>query len=226
MPHPVTKATQPDILAAAPRCGARTRSGQPCRSPAVKGNGRCRMHGGKGSGAPRGNRNAWKHGWHSVRVGAIVRYVRAMNPSAIARFAEAAMPDAVRDVPSIPAGPTVQKRKNKKMAHQPHAPEISANGSQLENALSPRGIRPAPRSTQACRQLAQGEPKMVGFENRRAAYSNVREHRKRRNTPFAGRPGPIGDRPPTGKENLVCPQTSLICAKRRRSPCGIHDIPA
>ncbi|WP_082594519.1 HGGxSTG domain-containing protein [Sphingomonas sp. Root710] len=54
-----TQSAQPEILANAPRCGARTRSGTPCRSPAVKGNRRCRMHGGKGSGAPRGNRNAW-----------------------------------------------------------------------------------------------------------------------------------------------------------------------
>jgi hypothetical protein len=36
------------------RCGAKTRSGTPCRSPAVHGNKRCRMHGGApGSGAPR-----------------------------------------------------------------------------------------------------------------------------------------------------------------------------
>ena len=46
-----------------PRCGARTRLGLPCRSPAVKGKRRCRMHGGaKGSGAPRGNKNAFKNG--------------------------------------------------------------------------------------------------------------------------------------------------------------------
>ena len=25
-------------------------------------NGRCRIHGGKNPGAPKGNRNAWKHG--------------------------------------------------------------------------------------------------------------------------------------------------------------------
>lgn len=33
----------------APRCGARTRSGSPCRGPAMA-NGRCRMHGGKSTG--------------------------------------------------------------------------------------------------------------------------------------------------------------------------------
>jgi glucans biosynthesis protein len=46
-----------------PRCGAKTRNGGSCRAPAVTGKKRCRMHGGaKGSGAPRGNRNALKHG--------------------------------------------------------------------------------------------------------------------------------------------------------------------
>jgi uncharacterized protein YjcR len=48
------------------RCGARTRSGKPCRSPAVDGKKRCRMHGGAaGSGAPRGNKNAVKHGHYT-----------------------------------------------------------------------------------------------------------------------------------------------------------------
>jgi hypothetical protein len=52
-----------------PRCGARTRTGSPCRSPAVKGRQRCRMHGGTtGSGAPAGNRNALKHGRYTGEV--------------------------------------------------------------------------------------------------------------------------------------------------------------
>jgi hypothetical protein len=46
-----------------PRCGAKTRNGTPCASPAVRGKKRCRMHGGaKGSGAPRGNKNAFVDG--------------------------------------------------------------------------------------------------------------------------------------------------------------------
>lgn len=50
-------------MKAAARCGAKTRSGEACRSPAVQGKTRCRMHGGaSGSGAPVGNRNALKHG--------------------------------------------------------------------------------------------------------------------------------------------------------------------
>jgi hypothetical protein len=44
------------------RCRARSkRSGLQCRSPAVKGHSVCRMHG-AGGGAPKGNRNALKHG--------------------------------------------------------------------------------------------------------------------------------------------------------------------
>jgi hypothetical protein len=50
-------------MLATPRCGAKTRSGSACRSPAVHGRKRCRMHGGAPkSGAPRSNRNARKHG--------------------------------------------------------------------------------------------------------------------------------------------------------------------
>lgn len=49
----------------ASRCGAKTKRnrGAPCRSPAVRGKKRCRMHGGaRGSGAQAGNVNAYKHG--------------------------------------------------------------------------------------------------------------------------------------------------------------------
>lgn len=49
-------------MQAAQRCGARTRAGTACCAPAVVGGKRCRMHGGKGSGAPKDNQNARKHG--------------------------------------------------------------------------------------------------------------------------------------------------------------------
>lgn len=47
------------------RCGAKTRSGQPCKSHAMP-NGRCRKHGGTNTGAPAGNQNARKHGIYSA----------------------------------------------------------------------------------------------------------------------------------------------------------------
>ena len=51
------------------RCGAKTRAGLPCKCPAVRGKGRCRMHGGaRRSGAPKGNQNAFKHGGYSAEA--------------------------------------------------------------------------------------------------------------------------------------------------------------
>ncbi len=62
-----------------PRCGARSRSGRPCRSPAVRGKSRCRMHGGaRGSGAQPGNRNALEHGHYSAEAIAERRQLREL----------------------------------------------------------------------------------------------------------------------------------------------------
>src|SRR5262245_43180812 len=57
------KKQQPVQFQTARQCGARTKSGKPCRSPATK-KGRCRLHGGaKGSGGPPGKRNGqYRHG--------------------------------------------------------------------------------------------------------------------------------------------------------------------
>lgn len=65
------------LARAAPRCGAKTRQGGSCQSPAMP-NGRCRMHGGKSPGAPKGNRNAWKHGRHSGELIAERQALRAL----------------------------------------------------------------------------------------------------------------------------------------------------
>lgn len=47
-----------------PRCGAKTRKGKSCQAPAME-NGRCRMHGGKSTGPPKGTQNALKHGFYT-----------------------------------------------------------------------------------------------------------------------------------------------------------------
>jgi glucans biosynthesis protein len=45
------------------RCGARLRQGGTCPLPPAPGKRRCFQHGGaRGIGAPKGSRNAWKHG--------------------------------------------------------------------------------------------------------------------------------------------------------------------
>ena len=66
------------------RCRARSkRSGLQCRAPAVRGYAVCRMHG-AGGAAPRGNRNAWKHGAHSAEALARKREIQA-SPEWLAR---------------------------------------------------------------------------------------------------------------------------------------------
>ena len=60
-----------------PRCGAKTRSGTPCKAPAMR-NGRCRLHGGKSTGPPKGNKNALKHGFYTREAIAGRRYTRQL----------------------------------------------------------------------------------------------------------------------------------------------------
>jgi hypothetical protein len=63
----------------APRCGAKTRKGTPCEAPAVTGRKRCRMHGGaKGSGAPRGNRNALKSGLYTAEALSLRKHINRL----------------------------------------------------------------------------------------------------------------------------------------------------
>jgi glucans biosynthesis protein len=70
---------EPANLANSPRCGAKTRSGGECRSPAVRGRRRCRLHGGTSPGAPKGNRNAWKHGNRSAEAEQQLKILRAAD---------------------------------------------------------------------------------------------------------------------------------------------------
>jgi len=66
-------------MLASRRCGAKTRAGDACRSPATRGNKRCRMHGGaEGSGAPTANQNARKHGLFTGDAIAERREIRAL----------------------------------------------------------------------------------------------------------------------------------------------------
>lgn len=62
----------------AKQCGAKTRSGAPCKSAPVTGRRRCRMHGGAaGSGAPSGSRNGnYKHGRYTAEMVAARRWLR------------------------------------------------------------------------------------------------------------------------------------------------------
>ncbi len=66
-------------MRASRRCGAKTRKGTPCQAPAVSGKKRCRMHGGaKGSGAPVGNQNVFKHGMFTRESLELQNHVREL----------------------------------------------------------------------------------------------------------------------------------------------------
>jgi hypothetical protein len=71
-------------LSPIPSCGARSRDGRPCAAPALS-TGRCRIHGGLSPGAPRGNRNAVKHGRTTAEalarrreIAALIRSMRSL----------------------------------------------------------------------------------------------------------------------------------------------------
>ena len=71
-------------LGLAPRCGARTRGGCPCRAPAIRGRLRCRMHGGRSTG-PRTEAGMARlraartvHGAYSAETRAFNRYTLMM----------------------------------------------------------------------------------------------------------------------------------------------------
>ncbi|WP_435200541.1 HGGxSTG domain-containing protein [Qipengyuania sp. 902] len=70
---------QPKRLASAPRCLAQTRKGTECQSPAVNGKKRCRMHGGTNPGAPKGNKNAWKHGARSAEASVMAKLIEQLS---------------------------------------------------------------------------------------------------------------------------------------------------
>lgn len=67
-------------------CGAKTRAGGPCKRASLA-NGRCNLHGGKATGAPKGNQNATKWGFWSRRVTpeqlALMQELDSTNPADI-----------------------------------------------------------------------------------------------------------------------------------------------
>ena len=61
------------------KCHAKSkRSGLQCQAPAVRGHSVCRMHGAAG-GAPKGNRNAMKHGGFTAEAIALRKEIVALD---------------------------------------------------------------------------------------------------------------------------------------------------
>ena len=66
-----------------PRCGAKNRAGTPCQQKAGwgtvhVGTGRCKLHGGASTGAPKGNKNALKHGRYTKEAKEERRQIREL----------------------------------------------------------------------------------------------------------------------------------------------------
>jgi hypothetical protein len=109
------------------RCGAPTRSGSQCQSPAMP-NGRCRMHGGVLPGTPKGNRNAFKQ--FAAFVPALladIRDVFAENGGA-----EISSADLIKALVAIGNRPWVGKRGK----------QLTPTPKKLALMLKPLGITP------------------------------------------------------------------------------------
>ncbi|MGX4773181.1 HGGxSTG domain-containing protein [Bradyrhizobium guangdongense] len=95
-------------MRASPRCGARTRHGETCRAPALRGKVRCRMHGGAwGSGAPFGNGNAVKHGFFTTEAIEERKFVRTVLTEAEAflrKLPAGSLPSGRPDASGTPRG--------------------------------------------------------------------------------------------------------------------------
>jgi hypothetical protein len=63
----------------APRCGAKTRAGGQCQCPAIRGRKRCRIHGGRSTGAPHGDGNGnYKNGYWTAEAVEDRRWTKEM----------------------------------------------------------------------------------------------------------------------------------------------------
>ena len=75
------------LAQAAPRCGARTRSGSACKSPGMR-NGRCRLHGGKSTGPrtaeglERMRQSKITHGNYTEETRRVMRLIRELAAEA------------------------------------------------------------------------------------------------------------------------------------------------
>jgi hypothetical protein len=146
-------------MLSSPRCGARTRCGEGCRAPAMP-NGRCRMHGGRSPGAPKGNQNAFKHGRYGAEAIARRRYIGRLLRNM--RVLTAALDGCVgggsaksAEQPYAKDEAASRRRPAPSSAEQPHAKEVAEVASPhpgravTKSAKQPHAKAAAPRSLAA-----------------------------------------------------------------------------
>ncbi len=140
----------PGDYMAAPRCGAKTRLGGGCAQPAM-GNGRCRFHGGKSTGArtaagrARCARARRTHGFYSAEIVALRREARAAHRRMQGLVA------ALRGRPDRPAGHGVLPSNSGRRVPDGRTPRPAGRSAMRRPALSV--LRP-PSSSILCRPPA------------------------------------------------------------------------
>lgn len=113
----------------AKHCGAKTRAGGKCKAPAMA-NGRCRVHGGSSTGAPKQNTNAATHGiyqqhltdaereqYNALELGAVdheLRLTRIRLARALAAEQKAAGLPEIDEVTQNDGGGVVVPRESRK----------------------------------------------------------------------------------------------------------------
>jgi len=93
------------------RCGAKTRAGTPCQQWPLTGKTRCKLHGGRSTGAGKGNQNATAHGiyksvlseaeqanWAKIEIGKVDEEIRLWR-TRLVRALEAEQ--AAKDKPEL-----------------------------------------------------------------------------------------------------------------------------
>jgi len=166
-------------MLSSPRCGARTRCGEACCAPAMP-NGRCRMHGGRSPGAPKGNQHAFKHGRYGAEaiarrryIGRLLRNMRVLTAALDGRVGGGSAKSA--EQPHAKDEAAARQRPAPNSAEQPHAKGVVAarRGSAPNSVEQPHAKgeatarqRPAPKSAKqphakAVAEMARPRPGTV-----------------------------------------------------------------
>jgi len=161
-------------MLSSPRCGARTRCGEACRAPAMP-NGRCRMHGGRSPGAPKGNQHAFKHGRYGAEaiarrryIGRLLRNMRVLTAAFDGRAGGGSAKGA--EQPHAKDEAAARRRAAPNSAEQPHA----------KGALA---VRRGPAQNSAEQPHAKDE----AAARRRSARNSVEQPHAKDPTDLAGR---------------------------------------
>ncbi len=185
-----------DFLSA-PRCGARTRAGCACRQPAMAspggGRGRCRLHGGKSTGArtaaglARCRTTRLTHGARTAEI-IDLRSAAARHGRALRILARAAKPQSERPTP-CPASRSRTSLQSSHRLRQPARGEANGSPAVLFFPVSPRR-KPGPINSGLWNMdpgFRRGDSRILNF--RRGPVS-VQPRRTRRTPDQCASPAP------------------------------------